>query len=383
MKFWPFAAMWTAVAFGGVAPAFADDHPEIVVGYVMSATGVAASLGVHYRNAVELFPTEIDGTKVRYVVRDDGSDTTAAVNIVRRLISEDHVDAIIGPSFTTPAFAVMPLVNENHIPDISTAPNSVDPKQCPWCFSIVQTGDLIMQAVADHMAAHGIKKIAYIGFSDSFGDQMLAGLKKAATPLGLTIIDEERYARADTSVQAQVLRVMASHPDAIMIGGSGTQGALPGITLHERGWKGPVYNTHGVVNPDFLRVGGVAVEGEIAPNGPVAVFDELPDSNGAKGVATAFMTRYLDKFGAQNKNSFAGLAWDADLLFTQAAKIALTKAQPGTPEFRAALRDAIENGPEVMGTHGPMKMSPTDHYGRDVRSVVMLQVQHGDWHLLP
>jgi branched-chain amino acid transport system substrate-binding protein len=279
--------------------------------------------------------------------------------------------------------AVQPLVNENKIPEISTAPAPVNAAQSPWSFSLVQTAPLIMQAVANQMAAHGDKRVAYIGFSDSFGDQILDGLKAAAGPKGIAIVIDERYARADTSVQAQVLRVMATHPDAIMIGGSGTQGALPGITLHDRGYKGPVYNTTGTVNPDFLRVGGVSVEGEMAPTGPVSVFEELPESNVSKAVATEFMTRYLEKFGPQNKNAFAGYAWDAYLVFADAAKVALTKAHPGTEEFRLALRDAIETDPEIIGTHGPIKFSPTDHYGRDTRSVVMVQVKNGAWHYMP
>ena len=363
-------------------PAFAQPRNEIVVGYVVSATGSNASLGVHYRNAETLFPTEIAGTKVRYIVRDDASDSTQAINIVRQLIAEDDVDVVIGPSLTTSSLAVMPLLNEAKIPEIATSPFPVDPKADPWTFSLVQTGALMMQGVAAHMQAHGIHRVGFIGFSDSFGDQILQGFQAQAANRGLTVTTEQRYARSDTSVQAQILRVLATHPDAVLVGASGTQAALPGITLHERGYTGPVYTTHGAVNQDFLRVGGANVEREIAPTGPVSVYEQLPASNASKAVGTDFMTRYLAAFGAQNRNAFAGYAWDGYLVFAAAAQSALHVAKPGTPEFRAALRDAVENGPAIVGTHGTIKMSPTDHYGHGETGLVMVEVKDGGWQLL-
>jgi branched-chain amino acid transport system substrate-binding protein len=195
-----------AVLIGGLAafaaPALAQPREEIVVGYVVSATGSNASLGVHYRNAEQLFPTEIAGTKVRYIVRDDASDSTQALNIVRQLISEDHVDAIIGPSLTTSALAVIQLMNDDHVPEIATSPFPLDPKTYPWTFSLVQTGALMMQGVAAHMQAHGIHHVGFIGFSDSFGDQILQGIQAQAATSGLSITSEQRYARSDTSVPA-------------------------------------------------------------------------------------------------------------------------------------------------------------------------------------
>jgi branched-chain amino acid transport system substrate-binding protein len=383
-----FAAMprILAVLIGALAtfttPALAQPRDEIVVGYVVSATGSNASLGVHYRNAEQLFPTEIAGTKVRYIVRDDASDSTQALNIVRQLIAEDHVDAVIGPSLTTSALAVIQLMNDDHVPEIATSPFPLDPKTYPWTFSLVQTGGLMMQGVAAHMQAHGIHRIGFIGFSDSFGDQILQGIQAQAATAGLSITSEQRYARSDTSVQAQVLRVMATHPDAVLIGASGTQAALPGITLRERGFTGPIYSTHGAVNQDFLRVGGASVEGEIAPTGPVSVYDQLPDSNASKAVGTTFMTRYLAAFGAQNRNAFAGYAWDGYLVFASAAATALKTTKPGTAEFRTALRNAIETDPPIVGTHGTIKMSLTDHYGHDSTGLVMVVVKDGSWQLV-
>lgn len=364
------------------APALAQARDEIVVGYVMSATGSNASLGIHYRNALQLFPTEVQGVKVRYVARDDGSDSTQALNIARQMVVEEKVDVLIGPSLTTSALATLQFANDAKVPQIATAPFALDPKRYPWSFSMVQTGALMMSGVADQLIAKGVKKVGFIGFSDSFGDQMLDGLKEPLAKAGIAITSDQRYARSDTSVQAQILRIMATKPDAIVVGASGTQGALPGLTLRERNFTGPVYNTHGAVNQDFLRVGGAAVEGEIAPTGPVSVFEQLPASNPSKAVSTAFMTKYMATFGEASRNAFAGYAYDGYLVFEAAAKAALGKARPGTQEFRDAFRDAVETDAPIAGTHGMIKMSPTDHYGRDKTGLVMVQVDKGGWKLL-
>ena len=377
-----FMLLSAALVVAATAPGIAQVRDEIVVGYVVSATGSNASLGVHYRNAETLFPTDIAGTKVRYIVRDDASDSTQAINIVRQLIAENNVDVVIGPSLTTSALAVMPLLNEAKIAEIGTSPFPIDPKADPWSFSLVQTGALMMQGVAAHMQAHGMHRVGFIGFSDSFGDQILQGFQAQAASRDITLTTEQRYARSDTSVQAQVLREMATHPDAVLVGASGTQAALPGITLRERGFTGPIYTTHGAVNQDFLRVGGANVDGEIAPTGPVSVYEQLPASNASKAVATDFMERYLAAFGAQNRNAFAGYAYDGYLVFAAAAKTALQAAKPGTPAFRAALRSAVEDGPPVIGTHGTIKMSATDHYGHGETGLVMVQVKDGGWQLL-
>lgn len=363
-------------------PAFAQARDEIVVGYVMSATGSNASLGIHYRNALSLFPTEINGVKVRYVARDDGSDSTQALNIVRQMVVEEKVDALIGPSLTTSALATLQFVNDAKVPQIATSPFALDARQFPWTYAMVQTGALMMSGVVDHLAKSGIKTVGFIGFSDSFGDQILGGLKAGADQAGITITTDQRYARSDTSVQAQILRVLATRPEAIVVGASGTQAALPALTLRDRNFKGRVYNTHGAVNQDFLRVGGSAVEGEIAPTGPVSVYEQLPASNPSKEVATAFMTRYLAAYGDAARNAFAGYAYDGYLVFEAGAKVALTKAKPGTQAFKDALREAVETNPVIAGTHGLIKMSPSDHYGRDSTALVMVRVESGTWKLV-
>jgi branched-chain amino acid transport system substrate-binding protein len=371
---------FSAMVFAERASAQARD--EIVVGYIMSATGASAALGVHYRNTQELFPTEIAGVKIRYVVRDDASDSTQALNLAREMVSQEKIDVLIGPSLTTSTLAVEQFMNEAKVPEIATSPMALDPARAPWTFGMVQTASLMMGGVVDSMVAKKVKRVGFIGFSDSFGDQILQAFQKLCEPAGIVVTSEQRYARSDTTVQAQILRILATKPDAVLVGGAGSQAALPGMTLKERGFGGLIYNTHGAVNPDFQRIGGAKVEGEIAPTGPVFVFDQLPDSNPTKKIGTEFMTRYLQKFGDQSRNAFAGYAWDAHLVFEAAAKVALTKARPGTQEFRNAFRDAIETNPTIIGTHGNIKMSPTDHFGRDKTGLVLVEVTQGGWKLV-
>jgi branched-chain amino acid transport system substrate-binding protein len=247
---------------------------------------------------------------------------------------------------------------------------------------VPQSTTLMMSAVVDHMKAKGVKTVGYIGFSDSWGDLVLKSLDQAAGPAGIKIVSNERYARADTSVTGQVLKVMAGDPDAVVIGGSGTGGALPHIGLVERGYQKQIYHNHGTVNREFIRVGGKNVEGAIAPTGPLIVAEDLPPDNSVKKVALDFITRYEQTFGPGSRNGFAGYSYDGFLLLDAAVPIAAKQAKPGTPEFRQAMRDALENVKNVVGTHGVYNMTPKDHNGLDERARVLVRVENGEWRLL-
>ena len=256
---------------------------QIKIGAIISITGPTAALGVGYSNAFATFPTEIDGKSVTYIIRDDAADASQAVTIAQRMIEEDHVDAIIGPSLTSCANAVQPIANAAKVPMIATSPLDYDPVKDPYTFSAVQPVSLMVDAVVADMKKRGVKTVAYIGFADGFGDQVYDATKAAAGKAGIEVVANERYARTDTSAESQVLKVMTKKPDAVMIGGSGTPGALPDMALHRRGYKGLIYGNHGMVSPAFLRVGGAAVEGTIAVTGPVVVYDQLPDSVPSRG----------------------------------------------------------------------------------------------------
>ena len=355
----------------------------IKVGAILSITGPTAAQGVGYRNAFDLFPAAIAGVPASYIVRDDGGDPTAAVNIANKMISEDRVDVIIGPSLTSSSMANLPVLNGAKVAMIAMAPITFDAQKYPYTFDDAQPAVLMVDACGQHMKAKGARTVGFIGYGDGWGDEVFNGLKAASAKYGIEIVAEERFARTDTSVQAQVLRAMTKHPDVMMLGGSAVPGALPNIALTQRGYKGQVYNNHGVVSPEYIRVGGAAVEGCIAPTGPLVVYDQLPDGNPVKPVATKFMTEYLAKFGPQSRNAFAGYSYDAFLLVSNAMPAALKQARPGTPEFRTALRDGIEATHDLIGTHGVYSMSPTDHHGVDDRARVLVQVQGRAWKLVP
>jgi branched-chain amino acid transport system substrate-binding protein len=376
---WFLPALGAALAVMLAGPAVAD----INIGVTIAATGPAASLGIPQRNTIELLPTSIGGEKVNWIVLDDGSDTTKALTNARKLISEDKVDVLVGSSTTPNSLAMREAAVDSGTPMISLAAsaqiiNPTDPKT-RWIFKTPQNDALMADAVAVSMKANGVKTLGYVGFADAYGDGWLAEIKRSAQTAGIKVVAEEKYNRNDPSVTGQVLKLIAANPDAILIGAAGTPGATPAKELAARNYKGKVYQTHGVANPDFLRVVGKDGNGEILPTGPMLVFEQLPDSNEVKKTAAAYVTMYEKKFGT--RSTFGGHLYDAYILLSRAIPEALKKAKPGTKEFRAALRDALENS-NVTGTHGVFVMNANDHNGLDNRARVMVKVENGKWVLI-
>ena len=360
---------------------------DINVGVTVSATGPAASLGIPEKNTIDLMPRTIAGEKINYIVLDDASDTTKAVSNTRKLISEDKVDVILGSSVTPNSLAMIDVVSEAKTPMISFAASAkivepMDDKK-KWVFKTPQNDIMMSLAIVEHMANAGIKTVGFVGFSDAYGEGWYQEFSKAAALKNLQIVANERYARNDTSVTGQALKIMSAKPDAVLVAGSGTPAALPQKTLKDRGYTGKMYQTHGVANADFLRVGGKDVEGTLLPSGPVLVAAQLPASNPVKKSAMAYVAAYEAAHGKDSTSTFGGHAWDAGRLMTEAVPVALKKAKPGTPEFRAALRDALEGLKEVAGAHGIFTMSPTDHLGLDQRARVMVKIENGTWKYQP
>jgi branched-chain amino acid transport system substrate-binding protein len=356
---------------------------DINVGVLVSATGPAASLGIPEKNTFALMPTTIAGEKVNYIVLDDASDTTTAVKNTRKLLSEDKVDVIIGSTITPNSLAMVDVAAEAETPMISMAASAriVDPVDGKrrWVFKTPQNDVQMSTAITEHMAGNGVKNVAFIGFSDAYGEGWWQEFSKMADVRKIKIVASERYNRADTSVTGQVLKIMAANPDAVLIAGSGTPAALPQKALKEKGYKGKIYQTHGVANNDFLRVGGKDVEGTLLPAGPMLVAAQLPDSHPVKKSALEYVAKYEAAHGAGSVTTFGGHAWDAGLLLASAVPTALKKGKPGSKEFRAALRDALETAKDVRGAHGVFNMSPTDHLGLDHRSRVMVKIEGGKW----
>ena len=372
-------ALLCAAVAGFSTAAWADVNGGVTV----SATGPAASLGIPERNTIALMPREIGGQKINYIVLDDASDTTAAVTNTRKLISENKVDIVLGSTTTPNSLAMIDAVTESKTPMISMAASAsivepVDAKK-RWVFKTPQNDIMMALAIAEHMAASGVKTAAYIGFSDAYGEGWAREFSKALELKKIQLVANERFSRTDTSVTGQVLKIMGAKPDAVLVGGSGTPAALPQKTLKERGYAGKYYQTHGVANADFLRVGGKDVEGTLLPAGPVLVAAQLPASNPVRKSALEYIDAYEKAHGKGSVSTFGGHAWDAGLLLKAAVPVALNKAQSGTPEFRAALRDALEGTKNVAGAHGIFNMSPTDHLGLDQRARVMVKIENGTW----
>ncbi len=361
---------------------------EIHIGVILSTTGPGASLGIPAEQALKMWPAEIAGEKVRFTVLNDGTDTTTATKNTQRLVNEDKVDLIIGSSVTPTSLAVVETAGSAQVPVVSLAGGGaiVLPQDGPrkWAFKLSPTEPISIGLVLDHMQKNAKgRSIATIGIATSYGEGFLKALEAAAPPRGFKIVASERYNPTDPSVTAQVLKIVAANPDAVYIFAAGTPGALPQIELATRGYKGLVYQTQGVANNDFLRVGGKSLEGSFMTVAPVLVAEQLPDSNPSKKPAVDFVGRFEKAYGPGSRSLFAATAWDALLIVQQAAREAMKKAKPGTAEFRAALRDAIEGLRDFVGSEGVYTMSPSDHNGVDARSQVMIKIENGGWKLQP
>jgi branched-chain amino acid transport system substrate-binding protein len=364
------------------AAAFAQ-APHVKIGLVLSLTGPAASLGIPARDTVALLPKEMGGRPVDYIVLDDASDTTQAVQTTKKLISEDHADAVIGSSITPNSLAMIDVVAEGTTPMISLASSSkiiepVDAKR-HWVFKTPQTDAMMASAIAEHASNHGVKTLAYIGQADALGETFYVEVAKFAQLHKITMVANERFNRTDPSVTGQILKILAAKPDAVVVGAAGTPAALPPKTLVMRGYKGKIYHNHGTGNRDFLRVCGADCNGTFLPASPVLVAAQLPDDHPAKRLALAYIKLYEAKQGPGSVSAFGSYAWDAGMLLNRAVPVALKAGEPGTPEFRRALRDALEGTQGFADTNGLVNMTPTDHIGLDQRARVMVEIRDGKW----
>lgn len=370
-----------AAAIVSMGMAAAASAQEIRIGLTGTFTGPNASVGIPYRNTAEIYPPTLGGVPVKWIVLDDGGDPTAALKNARRFIDEDKVDAIVGSTSTPPATALFDLANESKTLQIAMAPVLIPPTKAPWVFNIPQPVPLMVSAIIADMKQRNLKSAAFIGYADGWGDLNWNAFSKLAGEAGIKVVATERFNRTDTSVTAQALKIIGASPDAVFVGASGTPAVLPHLSIKDLGFKGPIYHTHGAVTPAFIAAGGKAVEGALMPTGPMVVVADLPDANPIKQVTSSFVSKYQAKWGAGAVPPFAGYAWDAMLLLDAAASQAVKKAKPGTPEFRAALRDAMTTGSGVVGTNAVYRYSETDRYGVDERARVLVVVRDGAFRL--
>ena len=360
------------------APALAQTS-EITIGITTTTTGPGAALGIPERNALEFVPKEIGGVPLKVIVLDDGGDPTTATTNARRFVTESKADIIMGSALTPPTIAVSNVANEAGIPHFGLAPFPVTPERMKWSVVMPQPVPLMGKVLYEHMKAHNIKTVGYIGYSDSYGDLWFNDLKNQAMPMGITIADEERFARPDTSVTGQVLKLVAANPDAILIGASGTAAALPQTELRERGYQGLIYQTHGAASMDFIRIAGKAAEGVIMASGPVMSPETQADSALTKKPGLALDTAYEAKYGPHSRSQFAGHSYDAFEILKRVIPVALKTAKPGTVEFREAIRQALLNEKELAASQGVYNFTEKDRSGLDDRARIILTVKDGKY----
>jgi branched-chain amino acid transport system substrate-binding protein len=357
-----------AVALSAATTALAD----INIGVSLSLTGQGSGLGIPMQNQFKLFPKEIAGEKVNLIVLDDASDPGKGVSNARRFVTEDKVDLIIGSSLTPVAGAMTPVATEAKTVQLAASPVGGD---SPWLFRLPQGNDVMAHAMVEHMKKQKVKTIGFLGYTDAYGELWLKAFTPLAEKEGMKIVATERFARTDTSVTPQALKLTSANPDAILVVASGSGAAMPQMALAERNYKGKIYQTHAAATQDLMRIGGKAVEGTYVVSGPAMVGDQLPDAHPSKKLAVDFFGKYEKAFGAPNQ--FAGHSYDAAIALQKAVPMALKKAKPGTPEFRAALREAFETMGRTVFAHGVMNWTKDDHWGYTNETGVIMKVAGG------
>ena len=352
-------------------------HADITIGVVQPLTGPASGLGIPVKNGIAIWPKTIAGETLKVVVLDDATDPTTGVKDAQRLVTEDKADVIIGSSATPVAIPMADVTAEAGTPQIATSPAGLPPGKDKWFFRLPQSNDVMAFALVAHMKKQNVKTVGFLGYTDAYGELWLKALTNEAAKNGIKIVATERFARSDTSVTGQVLKLTSANPDAILIVASGSGAGMPQKAVMERGFKGKVYQTHAAATQDLMRTAGKDAEGTFVVSGPATVAEQLPDSHPSKAAAVAFVQGYEKVYGPGSRNQFAGHSADALTVLEKAVPVALKKAKPGTPEFRAALRDALESMGRTVIAHGVLNWTAQDHWGYTTETGMMLKVVNG------
>jgi branched-chain amino acid transport system substrate-binding protein len=366
-------ALAAAATIGVAGPALAD----VNIGVSLSLTGPGSGLGIPMQNYFKLYPPTIAGEKVNLIILDDASDPGKGVSNARRFVTEDKVDLIIGSCLTPVAAAMTPVAMEAKTVQLAASPIGAPPGQDTWMFRLPQGNDVMAHAMVEHMKKQGVKTVGFLGYTDAYGELWLKAISAEGEKNGIRIIASERFARTDTGVTPQALKLTAANPDAILVVASGSGAAMPHKAIVERGYKGKIYQTHAAATPDLVRIGGKDVEGSFVVSGPAVIAEQLPDNHPSKKLAIDFVTKYEKAVGPNSRNQFAGHAYDAQIVLERVLPGALKKARPGTPEFRAALRDGLETMGRTIFSHGVMNWTASDHWGYTNETGVMLKVVEG------
>ncbi len=352
---------------------------DLTLGVSLPLTGPASGLGIPMKNYFALWPQTVAGEKINLIILDDATDPTNGARNAKRFVTEDKVDVIMGSAATPVAIAMADIAAEAKTVQLMFSPAQLPPGKDHWSFRLPQSNSVMSHAMIEHMKKQGVKTVGFLGYTDAYGEGWLKDFSALADKNGIKVTAVERFARPDTSVTAQALKLVAANPDAILIVASGSGAAMPHKGVVERGFKGKIYQTHAAATRDLMRVGGKDVEGAYVVSGPAVIAEQLPDSHPSKKLAIDFVQKYEKAYGAGNRNQFAGHAYDTLIVLEKVVPIARQKGKPGTPEFRAALRDAIEGMGRTLFSHGVMNWTKDDHWGFTNETGVMLKVVNGDW----
>ena len=352
---------------------------DINIGVSLALTGPGSGLGIPMQNQLKLFPKTIAGEKVNLIVLDDATDPGKGSANARRFVTEDKVDLIFGSCITAVAAAMTDIASEAGTVQIAGSPVGVPAGKDKWMFRLPQSNTVMGHAVVEHIKKQGVKTIGFLGYTDAYGEQWLKEITPQLDKAGIKIVATERFARTDTSVTPQALKINAANPDAVLVVASGSGAAMPQLGLAERGFKGKIYQTHAAATQDLMRVGGKTVEGTFVVSGPAVIAEQLPDSHPSKKVSVDFVTKYEALMGPKTRNHFGGHSYDFQITMEKVLPVALKKAKPGTPEFRAAIRDALEGMGRTVFSHGVMNWTKEDHWGYTLETGVMLKVVDGQF----
>jgi branched-chain amino acid transport system substrate-binding protein len=359
-------------------------HADVTIGVSLPLTGPTSALGIPCQNGVKLWPATVGGEKLNVIILDDATDPTVGVKNARRFISEDKVDLILGSAATPIAAAMSDIAAEGQTVQLMLSPVNLPPGKGEWSFRLPQSTAVMAIPIIEHWKKTGVKTYGFLGYADAYGEAWLTDITSQAEKAGIKRVAVERFARTDTSVTGQALKIVSANPDAVLVVASGSGAAMPHKGLVERGYpKNKIYQTHGAASLDLIRVGGKDVEGSYISSGPALVADLLPDSNPSKALGLRYIAEYEKVNGKNSANQFAAHSFDAYLVLEKAVPLALKKGKPGTKEFRQGLKDALETMGRTPVSQGVLNYTPADHFGFTPETGVLLTIQNGDWKVVP
>jgi branched-chain amino acid transport system substrate-binding protein len=368
------------LAAAALALATTAAQADITIGISLPLTGPASGLGIPMSNYIKLWPASIAGEKLNVIVLDDATDPTKGVVNAKRFVTEDKVDIVMGSAATPVAIAMSDVVAESATPHFAFSPAVLPAGRDAWMFRLPQGNAVMAHAMIEHMKKNGVKTVGFLGYTDAYGESWLNDFKAQSTLLGgPQIVAAERFARADTSVTGQALKLTSANPDAMLIVASGSGAAMPHKAVVERGFKGKIYQTHAAASRDLMRVGGKDVEGAFVTSGPAVIPEQLPANHPSKALAADFVAKYEKAYGPGSRNQFGGHAYDAVVVLEKVIPVALKKAKPGSKEFRAAIRDAVETMGRTVVSHGVLNYTKDNHWGFTTETGLVLKVVNGDW----